>query len=316
MSLGAFAGFALVFVVTAWTISTLGAFALVYSRPWLQRVGPMAERRAAEAVAVVPIVVALLAVVTLLIQSTVGVDHCEAHGHHAHLCITHGAQWIERTWVVVALAVVAATVLGRMVIVAASFARGARSIRELHGLSRDAGDVRLIDSERPFCFVARSGIYVSSRVWSSLTEGERAALVAHETAHVHHGDLRKRAVLEALLVFSAPLVGDRVRNIWLQASERLCDAHAASVTGEPETVASAMLSMCRLHASRPEPTFGFTPTADDVEGRVRAVLAGGPLGDRAAIVFARVVVASCVVLAIAGFVAAEPVHHAFETLLG
>lgn len=316
MSLGALAGFALVFVVTTWTLSTLGALALVSSRSWLKRVGPMVERRAAEAVAVVPIVVGLLAVVALLIQSATGVDHCEAHGHHAHLCIAHGAQWIERTWVVVVLAIVVATMLGRAVIVAASFVRGARSIRELHGVSRSAGDVRLIDSDRAVCFVARRGIYVSSRAWSSLTDGERLALVAHETAHVRHGDLRKRAVLEALLVLAAPLVGGRVRTIWLQASERLCDAHAVAVTGDAQTVASAMLAMCRLHVSRLEPSFGFTPTVDEVEARVRAVLAGGPLGERASSRFAQILVASCIVLAIGSVVAAEPLHHAFETLLG
>lgn len=316
MSLGAFAGFALVFVVTTWTLSAIGALALAKARPWLQRVGPMAERRAAQAVAIVPVVLGVFAVVTLLIQSTMGVDHCEAHGHHAHLCITHGAQWIERSWVVVSLAIVSATMLGRMVVVAASFLRGARSIRELHALSRDAGDVRLVDSDRAFCFVARPGIYVSSRVWMSLSEGERAALVAHEAAHIRNGDLRTRAVLEAFLVFAAPLVGERVRTTWLAASERLCDAHAASVTGEPETVASAMLAMCRLQAMRPVPAFGFTPTVEEVEGRVRAVLACGPLGERAAIVLGRGVVAFSVALVIAGVVAAETVHHAFETLLG
>lgn len=316
MSIGAIAGFALVFVVTTWTLSALGALAFAQARPWLQRVGPMAERRAAQAVALVPVALGVLAVATLLIQSTLGVDHCEAHGHHAHLCVTHGAQWIERSWVVVALSIVTATMLGRTVIVAASFLRGARSIRELHALSRDVGDVRLVDSERAFCFVARSGVYVSSRVWTSLSEGERAALVAHEAAHIRHGDLRTRAVLESFLVFAAPLVGERVRSAWIAASERLCDAHAASMTGEPETVASAMLSMCRLQATRPVPAFGFTPTVEEVEGRVRAVLACGPLGERAAVVFERVVIASCVVLAIAGVVAAEAVHHAFETLLG
>ncbi len=316
MSIGSIMGFALVFAVTTWTLSALGALALASARPWLKRAGPMAERRAALAVAIVPIVLGVVAVATLLIQSALGVDHCEAHGHHAHLCISHGGQWIERSSVVVALAIVTATVLGRAAIVAAGFLRGARSIRELHALSRDAGDVRLVDSERAFCFVARPGIYVSARVWTSLSTGERAALVAHEAAHIRHGDLRTRAVLEAFLVFAAPLVGDRVRSTWLSASERLCDAHAAAVTGEPEMVASAMLSMCRLQATRPVPAFGFTPTVEEVEGRVRAVLACGPLGERAAVVFGRVVVASCVALAIAGVVAAEPVHHAFETLLG
>jgi Zn-dependent protease with chaperone function len=314
MSLGAFAGFALVFVLTAWTVSSLGAIA--GARGWLRRLGPVAEQRAAEVAAVLPVVVALLAVATLVAQSALGVDHCKAHDHHAHLCITHGAQWIERTWVVVALAVAAATMLGRAVLVAGSYVRGARSVRALRRLSRQAGDVRLVDSERAFCFVTRDGIYVSSRAWSALPDGERAALVAHEAAHVHHGDLHRRAALEAVLVLAAPFVGDRLRGAWLHASERRCDARAAASIGEPETVASAMISMCRLQAARPAPSFGFTPAADELAGRVQAVLAGGPLGERAAAVLARSVIVSCMVLAIIGLAAAEPIHHAFETLLG
>ncbi len=316
MSLGAFAGFALVFVIIAWAVSTVGAVVLSIARGWLRRLGPMAEQRAAEVAAMLPVVLALLAVTTLVAQSALGVDHCEAHGHHAHLCIAHGAQWLERAWVVVALAVAAATMLGRVVVVAGSYVRGARSVRELRRFSRQAGDVRLVDSERAFCFVTRDGIYVSSRAWSALPDGERAALVAHEAAHVHHGDLRKRVALEALLVLAAPFVGDRVRSAWLHASERRCDARAAASIGEPATVASAMVAMCRLQAARPAPSLGFTPTTGELAGRVQAVLASGPLGERAAAVLGWTVVVSCVVLAILGFAAAEPIHHAFETLLG
>ncbi|MBA3457038.1 MAG: hypothetical protein H0T42_28375, partial [Deltaproteobacteria bacterium] len=99
MSLGSLAGFALVFVVTTWTLSAAGVLALSRAQPWLRRVGPMAERRAAETAAIVPVLLGMIAVATLLLQSTFGVDHCAAHGHHAHLCVTHGTQWIERTWV-------------------------------------------------------------------------------------------------------------------------------------------------------------------------------------------------------------------------
>ncbi len=319
MNLAALAGFALVFVVTTWTASALGTLVLARARPHLQRSGPMAERRAAEAAAIVPIVLGLLVVTTLLLQSAIGIDHCETHGHHAHLCLVHGGLWTERTWVVVVLAVAGVTMLSRGVLVGASLMRGTRSIRELHRLSRDAGEVRLVDSERAFCFVAshvRPTIYVSSRVWSALPPGEREALVAHETAHVRHGDLRMRTVLEAFLAFAAPVAGGRIRSIWMHASERMCDSHAASVT-EPAAVASAMVAMCRLHAMRPVPTaFGVTPSADELEGRVQAVLADGPLGDCAATRVTRSMFAACGVFAISVVLAAEPLHHAFETLLG
>jgi len=319
VSLGSVAGFALVFVVCAWALSSIGGLVLHRSRRWLQRQGPMAERRAAEAVAVVPVVLAAVAVATLVLQSALGVDHCEAHDHHAHLCITHGAAWLERTSAMVTLAVAGAAMLVRLVLLVTSFARGARSIRELHALSRDAGDVRIVDSDRPFCFVAgptRPAIYVSSRVWSALSEAERSALVAHERAHVRHGDLYLRVALEVFLVAAAPLVGDRVRAMWLHAGERLCDAHAATVTGEPANVASAMVALCRLNTPRPVASLGFTPTADELAGRVQAVLEGRPTGHRTAARLGRAVLTASLIVVGATIVASEPLHHVFETLLG
>jgi Zn-dependent protease with chaperone function len=233
--------------------------------------------------------------------------------------MVHGAQWLERTWVVVALAIASAAMLARLVLVVTTFVRGARSIRELHALSRDAGDVRIVDSERAFCFVAGGrcpSIYVSSRAWSSLSSAERVALIAHESAHVRQRDVLTRAVIEGFLVFAAPLVADRARPMWLQASERLCDARAADATGEPESVASAMVSLCRLNASRPVASLGFTPAAEELAGRVRAVLAGGPIGERAAAILGRAVLAASLVLVAISIVAAERLHHVFETLLG
>jgi Zn-dependent protease with chaperone function len=316
VSIGALAGFALVFVVTAVTVSAVGGLALASARGWLQRLGPMAERRAAETVAIMPLVVALVAVAALVVQATVGIDHCQLHEHHAHLCFTHGEQWLQHSWVLVALAIAVAIFVGRAAITAVAYLRGVHSVRSLYRLSTQVGDVRIVESDRVFCFVARRGVFISSRVWSSLPSPERAALVAHEQAHVHRGDLRKRFVLEALVLFAAPFVGDRVRLVWLRASERLCDAHAARVTGEPETVARAMISMCRLGSAQPVPGFAFTPPVAELAGRIQAVLAGGPVGERAAAVFARVALACCTALAVLGVAAAESIHHAFETLLG
>jgi Zn-dependent protease with chaperone function len=319
MSAGSLAGFALVFVVCAWSLSAIGGLALVSARTYLERIGPLAQRRAAEAVAIVPIAVASVVTVTLIVQSMVGTDHCRVHGHHAHLCLVHGAHWLDRVGVVVALATVAATVLGRFTLVAVRFLRGRRSIRELRALSRVEGAVRVVDSPRAFCFVAggrRPAIYVSSRAWGVLDDAERLALVAHESAHLDHGDLRSRVLIEVLLVLAAPLVGDPVRSRWLHAGELLCDAAAAEATGEPASVASAMVSLCRLHTSAPAWTVGFTPTGSDLAGRVHAVLVGGPRGNEAAALLERLAIAGLCVLLIGAAGTAETLHHAFETLLG
>ena len=319
MSVASLAGYALVFIVCAWTLSALGGVTLGLARSKLARLGPLAERRAAVAVAIVPIAIALAVVAVLVAQSALGADHCGEHRDHAHLCLVHGTRWLELPWVVVMLAVTGATLAGRALLVGGSFARGARSIRDLRALSRDGGPVRIVDSERVFCFVAgraEPAVYVSARAWAALSEPERAALVAHELAHVRHGDLRMRAILEVFLIGAAPLVGESVRGRWLAASERLCDARAAATTGEPTAVASAMVALCRLQASRPVMSFAFTPTADELAYRVEAVLANRPLGERAAALVGRIVVVGFVALVAAAAIAADPLHHLFETLLG
>ena len=77
MTLGALAGFALVFVVTAVTLSAFATLALQAFAGALRERGPMVERRAAEAAALLPVVVAVIAVAALTWQSLVGSDHCE-----------------------------------------------------------------------------------------------------------------------------------------------------------------------------------------------------------------------------------------------
>lgn len=319
MSAGSVAGFALVFVVSAWALSAIAALAMACAGARLERLGALVERRAAEAAAIVPVVLAALVVTVLVLQSLLGVDHCEAHDHHAHLCLTHGAAWTHRAWVVAALVGAGAAMLTRLALVLASVVRGVRNVRALHAISHEAGEVRLVESDRAFGFVSgrhQPAIYVSTRAWAGLSAAERRALVAHETAHVRHGDLRMRGVLEACLVLAAPLVGEQVRARWSRASERLCDARAAEVTGDPASVASALVSLCRLEASRPLGTFAFTPTADDLTHRVRAVLEAAPLGERPAAWLGRAVVIASLLIGGAAVLTAEPLHHAFETLLG
>lgn len=317
MTISSLAGFALVFVVCAWTVSALGGIALSTFGKRIQRSGALVERRVAASIAIVPLVLASAMTAALVLQSAFGADHCPVHNHHAHLCLTHGTHWLELPSLVVMLAIAGATLVSRAMLVGISFARGLHGVRALHSLSRAAGVVRIVDSDRTFCFVAGRppSIYVSSRVWEALPPGQREALVAHESAHVAHGDLRTRIVIEICLVFAAPLVGDRVRCAWLAASERLCDARAAA-SSSPEHVANAMVTLCRLQASRPASSFGFTPTASELAARVEAVLEQRPLGERVAVIAGRVVAVTCAAIVVGAALAAEPLHHAFETLLG
>ncbi len=310
-------GFALVFVVCAWTLSAIGGLGLAMFGARIARIGPLFERRVAVVVAIVPLLLAVAVTVALLVQSSLGEDHCMVHGHHAHLCLVHGTGWLELPSAVVTLSLVGATMLARGVLVGLAVVRGFGNIRALHAISQPLDGVRLVTSERAFCFVAgwTPSIYVSTRVWNTLSADQRAALVAHERAHVTQGDLRTRGWLELCLLVAAPLVGDRARATWLAASERVCDARAAQASS-PEAVASAMVSLFRLQTTRPTLSFGLTPSQAELASRVEAVLGDRPLGERVTRLTARIVVATCAALVVGVAFAAEPLHHAFETLLG
>lgn len=311
------AGFALVFVVCAWTLSALGGVGLSMFGSRITRVGPLFERRLATLVAIVPPVLALAVTCALVVHSVLGVDHCAVHDHHAHLCLTHGTRWLALPSAVAALSIAGVTVLARGLLVGLALVRGGRSIRLLHATSTAVDGVRLVSSERAFCFVAgrAPAIYVSTRVWNTLSSEQRVALVAHETAHIMHGDLRKRVWMEMWLLFAAPLVGERTRTSWLAASERLCDARAARESS-PDAVASTMVSLFRLETTRPAESFGLTPSQAELGARVEAVLAAHPLGKRVAALAGRLAWITCVALIAAAAIVAEPLHHAFETLLG
>jgi hypothetical protein len=76
-----------------------------------------------------------------------------------------------------------------------------------------------------------------------------------------------------------------------------------------------MVALCRLNAARP-PALGFTPAAHELADRVQAILNGEPSGMRAAANLTRVVSAAGLAIMLAAALAAEPLHHALETLLG
>jgi hypothetical protein len=313
------AGFALVFVVLVVVLSALASAVVALCDGMLRQRGPYAERRAVALAALGPVVLACGIVAALLAHSYLATDHCLEHGHHAHLCVAHGGAWLDRPWVVAALAVAVAVVVARLLALGARVARASSSIARLRRLSVANGDVRIVESPHAFCFVAglrNPTIYASTTAWFGLAEDERAAMVAHERGHVAHHDVSRRFGLDLLLAVAAPLAAGSLTARWSHATERLRDADAAAAVGDPDPVARAMLRLCRLERSAAAPGLGFVGRGRLLTERVEALLAAAPGGEPSARVLSLVVV-----VGLAGLVAlaaglAGPLHHAFETLLG
>ncbi|MEI2724007.1 MAG: hypothetical protein V9H26_10855 [Verrucomicrobiota bacterium] len=103
--------------------------------------------------AILPPIAGALVVAALALHWATTIDHCEAHDHHAHLCVAHGGAWLARPWAVA----VTGRRGGRHR--AGGAARGDAGRRA--GARADAGggaavvdDVRVVESPRRFCFVA------------------------------------------------------------------------------------------------------------------------------------------------------------------
>lgn len=315
--LGSVIGFAVVFLTVAIGLSAVACAAMAVLGSALARRGPAVERRAAELAASLPVALALLVVAVLIAHSALSTDHCPAHGHHAHLCVAHGAAWLDRPWAIAVASAAAVVAIGRAVVLLSTMVSGRRRVGALARMARSIDDVQVVDSARAFCFVAglrRPAIYTSTAAWDGLAADERAAMLAHERGHVRGRDVARRALLDLITVVSAPLAPGFLAARWEHATERLRDRDAARVT-EPEAVARALVAMCRLGAIRVAGA-SFDAGGRALAARVEAVLGDGPSGEHTARRLGAAAVVTVVVLAVAVALIASPLHHALETLLG
>jgi Zn-dependent protease with chaperone function len=316
-------GYALAFLVVAWSASAIACAGVLAARGRLARSGPCVERAAAVAALILGPAVGLIVVLSLAGQSMASfwlgrADHCAEHGHHLHLCWIHGTGWAGEVFAVVPLAMFGAYVSVRAVQKVLGQWSAARALDRLARVARPGPEgVLIAPSDRIFCFAAglvRPRIYVSSSTWAALARDERDAVLAHERAHLAHGDLRRRAWLDLAALAGAPFLARRVLLRWQGATERLCDRRAAATEGA-ECVARALIALSRLGRCVPAPA-GISFGGAGVVERVEALLADVPAGAVAAGWMARALLLLFVGVATSIALLADPLHHWLETLLG
>jgi Zn-dependent protease with chaperone function len=312
-------GFAAAFVILAWGISALLCGGVLATKRIVAQRGPQAERiLLGSALVLAPLSSALLIGVvggrSLLLAN---VDHCAVHGHHPHLCLVHGGGWVEVPFALVFVAMVAAYVVVRMCQLASVAISARRALRQLTSVGREVqAGLWIVPAAKAFCFTAgivRPRIYVSSAIWESLDDDERAAMLAHERTHIRQRDLAWRALLGVATLFGAPILARLVLAAWERATERACDREAARVV-EPEVVASALVRMSRLQlATMPGMAFGAAGALDE---RVHALLDEPVHVERPIRVMRAVPIALFGIATTIAVLASDPIHHALETLLG
>lgn len=326
MALGSIIGFGLVFVLVAWSGSALARLAMALFSEHLKGQGAAGEKRAAALALVLPPLLGIVVAVSLAVYSAFpgwlgGVDHCDTHGHHLHLCLVHGGEWASRSWALALVAGLSALALVRSAQLIEAALRGRRRLRTIERSSMriENGECPVFraPSNRPFCFVAgiRSPrIFVASSLWDKSSEEERAAMLGHEYGHIENGDIWRSTVLSFFALFGAPILALHFKRLWSDATERLCDRMSADQTGDSTVIASALVNMVR--APRLIGGLSFIPTPGAVESRVVAVLTQERTGHSLARKLLHVSVALVAAVTVTSTVLADPLHHALESLFG
>lgn len=327
---GSLAGFALVYFVLAWTSSAVLAGAVLAAGKRLRRLGPRTERALVSTALLAPPLAALALVLSMAWLSLAEArspsgDHCGTHAHHLHLCLMHGRGWGESASVLGAVGLFSAVTLTRAFRRIREYLVTAALVRDVerHGehLSEVVPGVLLVPSEGPLCLTAgltRPRILISTRVWDLLASDERQAVLAHEKAHIEHGDIRWRFALDLVSTLGAPGFVRQVLGVWDRASERLCDRRAALAVTEPAVVANAIVRVVRLATTSREPRMaGVSSFAlrEAIEERVEALLRGEPEGDHHARRALVAVSLTAFAFASAAVLFADPLHHVLENLL-
>jgi Zn-dependent protease with chaperone function len=327
---GSLLGFGLVFLAVSWAGSALLGGALLALRKRVRRTGPRTERALAAAALIAPPFAAATLVVSLAGLSLMQVlsgrgDHCTTHDHHLHLCLQHGGDWAENTVAVLALLLLGSVLVAGLVRRLHAYRATSELIREIerHAVARHdlPTDVSLVPSGTPLCVTAgirKPRILISTASWNLLAVDERRAVLAHERAHIEHGDTRWRLALSLLGAFGLPGLGRRLLAIWMHAAERLCDWRASITVEEPTVVAQALVRLARAssvaRAPRIAETLAFASpnsVADRVEAILDAEPDGAALGSRALTALA----VAATLHSVATILFAGPLHHLLETLL-
>ncbi len=319
-------GFALAFLLTSVSISLVLGGVLQLTKRLLQASGPWAERRAAALVLVLPPVLAAGLTAILAGNSTVALvldtDHCLDDANHLHLCLEHGTLWSSQVWAVATLGFVATFVLVRLAQTVWAHTHAQLAVTRLQRAGRpldEAGRSFLVPSDDKIAFAAgvfSPAVIVSTAAWALLDESQRIALLAHERAHIVHGDLWWRALLGLLSCFGAPVLASGALATWKLACERVCDLDAACEVGKPSIVASAILSLARSPGPPLAPPAAVFAAACNVTERIHTLLDEGPDGAAAAKTLTKTLLLACFAAAALSARFAESLHHFLETILG
>lgn len=240
-------------------------------------------------------------------------DHCIGHGPgHPHLCFVHLptlalsplAWWPQFMFT--------AVVCGQLARAAIPELRSASEITALRALSTRRGCLRVVPAARSLAVahgLLRPGMLVTRGVLDTLSVHERRILIAHEAAHLRHGDPRRSLLLLALSAVHLPNGRRALRQAWRPALEHAAD-DAASRRFGAEDVATTLARVAR--SGRTNSSMLPAVAGTDPVQRAWRLLGAGPAETAGTPVFET----GCGLTLLFCAICVAVAHHTLETLLG
>ena len=305
-------------------VGAVGAAVLVgLLRGRLLRWEPRARHRAVLLLAALPVLTALVLLVTVSLPSVAallapGLDHCTAHHDgHAHLCFTHLPGAPVHTAVALSLALLVGYAFLRASLALVRVARALRVVGALARVGEERAELgcTIVESPQPVCVAAgflQPRVLISRGLLDSLGNEERAVVLAHERAHVRRRDALAAAAVRALSVVHLPGVGRWLTSERDVAAEQACDDEAAAVA-DRLAVAATILRVERAvwqSSAVGLELVGSAFGARAVERRVEALMA-----EPSAPTSLRALTGSLGVALVAVVLHADDLHHLTEFLL-
>jgi Zn-dependent protease with chaperone function len=308
--------FLIAVMALAW-LATAAAMPAVLCHATLPALNPQARRFRLLLVAFLPWAAPLIAASAVLapaIAKPLGMiaHHCVGHGTgHPHICLEHLPIVQLSAWHWLPLTCAGFLLLWSMTAHAVHRRRALSQLRSLLALASGSGPLRTLDTSHGVALAAVPGrpvILLSRSLRRCLLPRQSRIVLAHEVAHLRHGDLALSRLVDVLLVLHLGAAARKLRAAWRQAIEEHADDVVAARYGR-EQVAQTLIEVARM------PSVGagwaLRATGGSTVQRIERLLdapAETPGRAGLATIYAGALLGGWLVLVAA--------HHAIETLLG
>ena len=154
-------------------------------------------------------------------------------------------------------------------------------------------------------------VYLGEALVDAFAAETVAIVMAHERAHLAHGDLARKTIARLLGALHVRPLATSLLDALDLALEQACDAAAADEVHDPVRVAQTLVDLARMPHVHPEEALALS-AHEHLEARVSALCAPS-WGSAAGLAKCLFVVGAVVVC---GVLFDDHVHEAFETFLG